>query len=161
MTIRTSLSILFLVGLQQICAQTLSNQTITAGSSLPSKQLLRYTIAETVIGSGSIPSGQQLTMGFHQPSPKTGSTSTSTALPLEVSVYPNPFVDQLQIWDNVGNPLRLQLFDLQGRLLRKVDNTRAPYTLIVPHGVSSHYLLKIQDLHTGRQRLLKLEQIGM
>ena len=98
----------FLNGQQVIGTQGGSNSN-SAGS-------LDYTIGEVVVTFGSDDS-THLTQGFHQPVFEITNIVT-IEINFEVSIYPNPAVDQLNIqFKELHQGARFDLYDANGKLL--------------------------------------------
>jgi len=131
---------------------------------------LEYTVGEAITSTFT-GSSVQLTQGFHQPKrtiiisanptdvfsdPKTGSTSQASALSL--SVYPNPTWSWSVIELSDDRSGTLQVFDLQGRLIRTTPVTgvraRIDLTDLAPGEYLLHFYSEQEEEQTAR--LIKL-----
>ena len=102
------LSILSING-QQVIATQGSSSSNSAGS-------LDYTIGEVVVTFGSDDS-THLTQGFHQPVIRVTNIETID-ISFEVSIYPNPAVDHLNIsFKEINKGTRFDLYDAAGKLI--------------------------------------------
>lgn len=94
------------------------------GNSYESPQLsVDYTVGETVI-----PTLQGLTQGFHQTYWSFVSIDETTS-DVKVSVYPNPFVDELIVTVPEINGIRYELVDASGKVVA-ADQLKNEITLI-------------------------------
>lgn len=131
--------IFFIVLLNTICAQSISNQVFASSGKeyLSNYSSLNWTLGETFIGSFEIKSGIQ-TLGFHQ--------NTSRKLPAvvasldkEIKVFPNPFLNEVFIHSTTDmNESVIQLLAPTGQLLYS-KNLR----------LSNLYQLNLSNLSNG------------
>ena len=93
--------------------QVISTQGNSSSNSAGS---LDYTIGDLIITFGSNDS-THLTQGFHQPVFEITNIET-IEISFEVSIYPNPAVDQLNIqFIEIDKGSRFDLYDASGKLL--------------------------------------------
>ncbi len=107
---------------QQVIATQGNSSSNSAGS-------LDYTIGEVVVTFGSDGS-THLTQGFHQPVFEITNIETFE-ISFEVSIYPNPAVDQLNIqFIEIDKGSRFDLYDASGKLL--VTKLITNYSMVIP-----------------------------
>ena len=107
---------------QQVIATQGNSSSNSAGA-------LDYTIGEVVIAFG-MDDSTHLTQGFHQPVFRITNIE-NIEISFEVSIYPNPAVDQLNIeFKEIKSGSRVDLYDASGRLL--VTSLIRDYTMIIP-----------------------------
>lgn len=100
---------IFSVKAQQVIATQGNSTSNSAGS-------LDYTIGEVVVVFG-FDDSTHLTQGFHQPVIRVTNIET-IEISFEVSIYPNPAVDQLNIsFKEINKGDRFDLYDASGKLL--------------------------------------------
>jgi hypothetical protein len=77
----------------------------------------------------------------------------------EISVYPNPFTETIKIeWDwRNSSDTKIQLLDIQGRVIFQKNNNQSPITLFLPEVQPGLYYLKLtQESESTTKRILKL-----
>lgn len=128
-------------------AQSISPDVIaTAGDHyVSSNAQLSWTIGEPVIETVQA-GGNIITQGFHQTTLTVTSIDETSAVSLDVSIYPNPTSDRviISIPDNQYD-FTVEMYDLNGKMvmsdkINRVDNQKE---LDVTSLATSYYLLKL------------------
>lgn len=100
-----------------------------------------WTIGEMVIVTASIPSND-LTQGFHQYPINVIGIEENKLNPLEISVYPNPADDIINIeTDKLAN---MSIYDMQGKLIDNMDLSSTTTQVDVSYLSRGTYLLMFQ-----------------
>ena len=108
------------------CQQVIATQ---GNSSSNSSATLDYTIGEVVILTGT-DGKNDVTQGFHQPVFEITNIET-IEISFEVSIYPNPAVDQLNIqFKEIDKGSRFDLYDVSAKLL--TTNLITAYNMSIP-----------------------------
>lgn len=96
-----------------------------------------------------------------------GDPSTNTAdffgKDINLSVYPNPFIDELSVqWDghDVPNGTKLRLLDLFGRIVFHTSITSSSTQLLFPDLSPGLYFLEVisQDTYSGSKMVMKVNE---
>lgn len=103
---------------------------------------LDWTAGETVTNTLSAGSNM-LTQGFHQPN-LTITAINEAATDYSVTVFPNPAVDLVHLQFNNTHNVTVELFSIQGKLLRSV-NAENHLEIPMTEYKAGTYLLTIQD----------------
>ncbi len=144
---KTLLIIFGIIFWVELSAQSISPDAISATGdySTGTNATLSWTLGEPVIetttGSNAI-----LTQGFQQNSYTFVSVYEKPERNFDISVYPNPTTEFVNVKTNaVEQDLLIQLYDIQGKLLKEIimkDNTKQ---INLSKYSSSNYLLKISN----------------
>ena len=106
--------------------QVISTQGNSSSNSAGS---LDYTIGEVIVTFGADDS-THLTQGFHQPVFRVTNIET-IEISFEVSIFPNPAVDQLNIqFKEINKGSRCDLYDVSGKLL--FTKLITDYSMVIP-----------------------------
>ncbi len=129
--------------ISKITAQQVESVVATSGEHYSGNQYsLDFTLGE--LSTETVGNSTILTQGFHQPNIVI--TDISDVIPdLKVSIYPNPFSNQLIIDISEKENLNAEICDVNGKLLfiEKLSSDR--HVLDVSGLVSGTYFLKIGD----------------
>ena len=143
---------LIIISSNLILAQEISREVISiAGNEVSSGTVqLSWTVGEVSVGTLG-DNGTKLSIGFHQ-------TFDVNWLPeLELSVYPNPFLDRLEIQSNrLVDGGRILIFNQAGQLLfREQASWIERYSLDLSRLASGMYFLKVISEGEHILRILK------
>ena len=96
-------------------------QVFSSGGSVASSATINasQTLGEAIIGTSSTSASVIATQGFEQPDNFTTSIETPEGYMLDVSVYPNPVGDlmNIKLEGTITSPIQIELYDASGRLI--------------------------------------------
>lgn len=103
----------------QVIKEILSNQ---GGSNMIGKSYISYTIGQPLVTGLFTLSNKVIIQGFEYKSKSPNlinhKTTNNTSLPLNVSVFPNPFKESIFVQGNKNIfPLNIHVFDITGKLI--------------------------------------------
>ena len=116
---------LFIFGCEILSAQQLHHEMISAqGGSVTTAngQLVRYTVGQQSV-TGTSSNGYVVQQGFQQSN--WGKILEQNTISIATIVFPNPFVNQLNIKNGNDYPLELRIFNATGQLLQHIKNISA------------------------------------
>lgn len=115
--------------------------SVTNTNAYDSKHLLQQSIGQSSLTGDYSSGGYLLSQGFVQPNLWDVIVSSEHKLNLNARVYPNPFVDELNLefLDNVNAPLEIKIFTDLGNLVQTLH--RDP---------SKNVLLSLNELPPGK-----------
>ncbi len=154
-----------LFAVARLAAQNSATIIGAAGSSTTNGGItLGFTVGEVVVAYQEAV-GAALSQGFWLPEPDSSVSVEAVGQDFEITCWPNPFSDNLEIeWENRGgNPLLFALFDLNGRLVfqktEAATTGRSAFneTSGLPAG---QYLLSVRDLGGELFRTFKVMKKG-
>lgn len=134
--------------------------TVTNTNAYDSKHLLQQSIGQSSLTGDYSSGGYLLSQGFVQPNLWDVIVSSKHNLDLNARVYPNPFVDELNLefLDNVNVPLEIKIFTDLGNLVQTLRRDPSKNILLtLDELVPGKYFINV--LSGDRQfvgRLLKL-----
>ena len=115
------------------------------GTSASLSWTLGEPVIETATGSNAI-----LTQGFQQNSYQIVNVFEKPELSFEITAYPNPTTDFVNIKTNSADQdLILELFDLQGKRLKKAEMQKNIVQINLSEYAGSSYILKATN-KTGK-----------
>jgi len=144
--------------------QSISPQVIASAGThyTGSNAQLSWTVGEPVITTVSNGSNT-ITQGFHQTLLNPVSVEEQTVAGVNVSVFPNPTSDKLNI-SLVNNlkDLQMDLFDMNGKLLesRKIGATEGNVQLSMINYARANYLLRIYAVDGSVKYSYKIEKMN-
>ncbi len=158
------LTLLPLAGAALVNGQSISPQVIASAGTHYSagNAQLSWTIGEPVITTVSNGSNI-ITQGFHQTLLTTTAVEEQTVAGVNVSVFPNPTADVLNI--NLVNNLKdlqLDLFDMNGKLLqaRKIGAVEGNVQISMNEYARANYLLRVYSIDGSVNYTYKVQKMN-
>ncbi len=158
------LTLLPLAGAALVNGQSISPQVIASAGTHYSagNAQLSWTIGEPVITTVSNGSNI-ITQGFHQTLLTTTAVEEQTVAGVNVSVFPNPTADVLNI--NLVNNLKdlqLDLFDMNGKLLqaRKIGSAESNLQISMNEYARANYLLRVYSIDGSVNYTYKVQKMN-
>jgi hypothetical protein len=159
---------LWSIGLQ---AQSLTPQVVASAGRYTSVggYSLSYTVGEASVTTLAA-SGHFLTQGFQQPEDKTNGVVSLKWPLLDVTLFPNPAHETLNVWvqckDNACNHLHVSVVDLLGRELPLPGETSGSgnevrYAFNVKSLSASMYFIRLQDNGRGLSQVVKFNKSSL
>jgi hypothetical protein len=158
------LTLLPLAGVALVNGQSISPQVIASAGTHYSagNAQLSWTIGEPIITTVSNGSNI-ITQGFHQTQLNTVSVEEQTIAGLNVTVFPNPTADVLNI--NLVNNLKdlqLDLFDMNGKLLQtlKIGSAESNLQISMNEYARANYLLRVYSIDGSVNYSYKVQKMN-
>ncbi len=140
-----------------LCAQS-TNKTViaSAGGNMSAPEVaIGYTIGEPIVGL--IASDSSIDQGFWAGSLTVEPISTEKELE-GIQIFPNPVVDELNIFTNSNPVYAITLFAVDGRrtLKKQVDASQIEHKIDLSHLSKGMYVLRLFVEGTDEAKLFKI-----
>ncbi len=162
MNIKSSFCAVLLVCFTQYCiSQTNPVEILTTagGYNSSASGALSWTLGETIIETG-IAGSNSLTEGFQQPSTASVMAVNNMEANDEITAYPNPAVDIVFIKGNSTEPLKLDIIDINGRILSEQElQNNNDREVNMTNYTNGTYFFKVYQLDGQLVNTIKIEKV--